>query len=78
MAFMLPVITTNKCIAGLQLVSDNGYIVETEDAEAIVQKANIILNNPIKYSINSFKRIQSYTIEKMAKRHIEVLLDNEN
>ena len=75
MAFMLPIITTNRCIAGLELVSDNGFIVECEDSEAIAQKVNIILENPEEYSINSFKNIQNYTIEKMATKHVDVLLD---
>ena len=37
MANGLPIITTNKCIAGLELIEDgkNGYIVETENVEEL-------------------------------------------
>ena len=78
MACGLPIITTTNCIAGLELVVDdeNGYLVEVEDDEALAERIQRILsNNDLKdsMSINSLKRIKDYTIEEMAKKHIEVL-----
>ena len=73
MAFGLPVITTDKCTAGLELVKDgeNGFIVPTEDVEAlqsaIIQSVVHPLNNE-----KSLEIIRHYTCEEMAKRHIEI------
>lgn len=38
----LPVITTNKCIAGLELIEDgkNGYIIDVENKEMLLEKTN--------------------------------------
>ena len=76
MAFGLPVITTNKCVAGLELIDDgvNGYIVESENAVELGDKINHILNDDklrIKMGNENLKKIQDYTIEKMAKVHLD-------
>lgn len=75
MARGLPIITTQRCNAGLQLVRDdkNGYIIPVEDVSEIIEKTNKIINNKDienmgKYSLNY---IQEYTIEKMAEIHLE-------
>lgn len=77
MAYGLPVITTDKCIAGLELVQDckNGFIVPTEDHVELVEKINVILSNTDVYrrmSQKSLEIIREYTIEKMAKRHVDI------
>lgn len=79
MANGLPVITTNKCIAGLELINNgkNGFIVE---ADNIIQLSNcineIIDSNERLQSmcVNSINTISNYTIEKMVKCHLQVLL----
>lgn len=78
MAYGLPVITTNKCIAGLELVKngDSGYIVASENSEIIAEKISLIcadkdLNE--KMSHNALVEIKNYTIEKMAQNHIEII-----
>lgn len=73
----LPVITTNKCIAGLELVEDgkNGYIVKSEDIDDFVEKiskfieSDVLLERCAEGALNTAKQ---YTIEKMAERHMEV------
>lgn len=78
MSYSLPVITTNRCIAGLELVQNdiNGYIVDYTDTELIYNKINVILGNSSlakSMSENSFKKVKDYTIEKMCSRHIEIM-----
>lgn len=72
----LPVITTNKCVAGLEMVKDdfNGYIVPIKNYDEIYKKINCILDNDTKrkkMSVNSIKVANDYTIEKMVEKHIE-------
>jgi len=73
MAQGLPVVTTDKCIAGLELVDDsNGAIVPTESVDDIVENVSKILSDEQlmhSMSVNSIKKIREYTIEKMAEKH---------
>lgn len=75
MAFGLPIVTTNKCIAGLELVdSKNGAIVSVNNVEALSKVVNNILNTNAKdMGKISLERIKEYTIENMALEHIKVL-----
>jgi glycosyltransferase involved in cell wall biosynthesis len=75
MGFGLPVISTNKCIAALELVveSKNGYIVKVEDSESIAKKIKILLSDDklnAHMSKNSLQIIRNYTIENMAIQHL--------
>ncbi len=77
MAKGLPVVTTDRCIAGLELIKngENGYVVSTADSDALCEKLNIILGDSDlceRMSRKSIEIISEYTIEKMAERHIEV------
>ncbi|WRK53685.1 hypothetical protein SD457_00640 [Coprobacillaceae bacterium CR2/5/TPMF4] len=42
----LPVITTNKCIAGLELIENgkNGYIIDIESEEILLEKTNLFFS----------------------------------
>ncbi len=82
MAFGLPVITTDKCIAGKELVRDgkNGYIVCVEDVKGLSFRICQLMNNYgllQAMSTEVLRTIQNYTIENMAKTHIKVL-ENSN
>lgn len=77
MACGLPVITTDKCVAGLELIEDgiNGYIVPAEDKEELKMKIDELLENKKsgKYmGVNNLEKIQSYTYEYMARQHEKV------
>lgn len=77
MANALPVITTERCVAGCELVieGENGFLVKPDDAEALADKINILLNdNELrnKMSFAAFETINDFTIEKMAERHAEI------
>ena len=69
MAYGLPVITTDKCNAGLELVIDgqNGYLVPTEN-EIELYKAifNVLYIAEWRtLSCNSLSQIESYSIDNM-------------
>lgn len=75
MACGLPVITTDKCVAGVELVENgmNGYIVPVGDDKELSDYVERILGTEGmtesmgKYSL---KKIQEYTIENMAQIHL--------
>ena len=78
MACGLPVVTTNRCVAGLALVreGENGFIVRVGDERALAEKMQVIAGDDElrrKMSRRSIDLIQWYTFENMAKRHIEIL-----
>lgn len=85
MATGLPVISTNRCNAAIELIENgkNGYIVPVEDAnalqEAMVNMSQLEQAVVEKYGTHAIHVIQKYTIESMAESHIkdfELLLEN--
>lgn len=77
MAYGLPVITTDRCIAGLELVKngENGYIVPVGDVQALAHRIQDLLEDPAclaSMGEKSLQTIRSYTIEGMAERHVQV------
>lgn len=81
MANGLPVITTDKCVAGLDLVRDgeNGYIVPVGDETALKDRLTKILDDPAlmkKMAHASLEKIEPYTIENMARIHMEAFCKN--
>ncbi len=77
MANGLPIITSDKCVAGVELVKNNinGYVVPLEEPETLARKINEILSNDDlanAMSAENLGKINHYTFEDMAKRHIEI------
>lgn len=77
MAHGLPVITTNKCVAGLELVKEgvNGFIIACNDENTLNQKIKEVLYDrdlSNKMGRESLNKIKTYTIENMAEKHIEI------
>lgn len=75
MAYGLPVITTDRCVAGLELVEEgvNGSIVPVEDAAALAGKMKELLSSDLeKMGTASLEKIRAYTIENMAKAHVAI------
>lgn len=78
----LEVVTTDRCIAGLELIEDgvNGRIVPSDDvdslANAILQELN--LDEDVKRSKRqeTLNRIKTYTIESMANEHLKIWSEN--
>ena len=78
MACGLPVITTDRCIAGLELIQngENGYIVPVDDSDALAKKVNEVMQSDKvreKMSKNNLTKIRYWTVESMVKKHLEVL-----
>lgn len=78
MACGLPVITTDRCIAGIEMVEDgkNGFILPVGAETLLAQKVEIILNNDSvrqAFSQRSVEKVAYWTIENMAQKHIDIL-----
>jgi len=76
MACGLPIITTNKCIAGIELVESgiNGEILNPLDQKGLTEKVNRYLKDADflqKVSLENIKKIKNYTIDRMVKEHLE-------
>lgn len=86
MGYGLPVITTNQCVAGLELIENekNGYIVPVNNEKELAEKITKIMDNPSnteKMAENNIRKIKKYTIEAMAKKHKDIfdqILKKEN
>lgn len=77
MANGLPVITTDKCIAGLELIEndENGFIVPVEDDRILASRIKQIFESESRreeMGRTSLSKIQKYTIENMVKVHLDV------
>ncbi len=78
MANALPVITTDNCVAGLQLIEDgvNGYIVKVEDADKLGEKMLSLINDKElikKMSENNLDKIRPWTISNVIKTQIAAI-----
>lgn len=75
LAVGLPVITTDNCVAGIELIKDgiNGYIVPVEDEKALTDKIQVLVDSYELLSVmkkNTLDSIREYTLENIAKSHI--------
>lgn len=71
MAHGLPVITTNKCIAGLEMIENGitGDIIPVENIQALAEK----LTEQDRYNRERvLETATNYSIERMAERHIQI------
>ena len=79
MAYGLPVITTDRCVAGLELVEENvnGYIVPVGSVEALAEKMQKILTCDLRaMGEASLEKVRPYTIETMARVHAQIFEEN--
>lgn len=80
LSFGLPVITTRKCVAGLELINEgvNGAIIPEDDIEELERKMKLYIKSSHfdNCCIESYKVAAEYTIEKMAEAHIRVFKEN--
>ena len=76
MAQGLPVVTTDRCLAGLTLVKngENGYTVPVEGVEALKQAIEKVFegDNASEFGRKSLEKIRNYTIERMAAEHRDI------
>lgn len=76
MGYGLPVITTDKCVAGLELVDNgvNGFLVPVGDDAALAEKMDSVLSGNLELMGQaSLRKIRGYTIERMASAHLELV-----
>ena len=78
MASGLPVITTDQCGAGLELIEngENGYVVPINKVQLLKEKIEVVIyNGNIREHMiqENLKKIGQYTIEAMVQTHLEIL-----
>lgn len=74
MAYGLPVITTDRCVAGVELIENgiNGSIVISDDVDALREALEYWSNKDCFVAgKKSLQIISQYSIEKMAETHIQ-------
>jgi glycosyltransferase involved in cell wall biosynthesis len=75
MAYGLPVITTDRCVAGLDLVENgvNGYLVPVNDPDQLAEKIQRALSeNLVEMGRCALEKIRPYSIENMARVHMRI------
>ena len=80
MAQGLPVITTDKCVAGLELIENgkNGYIIPVDDNAALTEAIRAVFaSDHAAMGAAALETIRPYTIENMAKAHVEIFSKQE-
>ena len=78
MASGLPVLVSDHCTGGLELIEDgkNGYKIPMGDEKALCDKARELLEDPEKRAAmakEALATIQFYTMENMAKCQLAAL-----
>lgn len=76
MAYGLPVITTNKCVAGMEMIKEGvtGSIIETDDVISLIKAITYWTeNSTFEHQKACLATARQYTIEKMAAVHYEIL-----
>lgn len=74
MSYGLPVVTTDKCVAGLEMIRNNknGVIVQNENIKELSKAINYVLKNADWMGQEALKTAETYTIENMADVHINM------
>ena len=71
MANGLPVITTNKCIAGLEMIKPNtGIIIDSDDVKGLCNAISESKNNSLLNGVKILQIARKYTIEEMVDAHL--------
>lgn len=75
MACGLPVITTDKCVAGMELIENgvSGYIVPVKQQHPLVEAINKVLSGDYAgMGAAALETIRPYSLENMAKVHMDI------
>lgn len=73
MAKGLPVVTTNRCIAGIEMIEEdvNGKIVPVDDAQTLSEAICCCIKN-LSMPQKSIDKALNFTIQNMSIKHLEV------
>jgi len=79
MANALPVITTEGCVAGCEMIrsGENGYLIPCDAWEPIAEHLNALLTNDVlreQISNAALSTVRGYTLEAMARTHANLFL----
>lgn len=77
MANGLPVLTTERCVAGLELIhhGENGYIIPPDDSETLVENVEAFFGDSTlqhKMANAALNTIRRYSIENMVDVHLKI------
>ena len=81
MAQGLPIVTTDRCVAGLELVreGENGYVVPVADVQALAWAITQIFSQDYRaIGQKSLEFIKPYTIKNMVNVHKQILFGENN
>jgi len=78
LAMGLPVITTDKCVAGVELIENynNGFITSSNAFDKMLKNIKLLIENEelrTRIQNNNLKKANSYTIENMVEVHLNIL-----
>ena len=78
MACGLPVVTTDRCVAGIEIIKNgvNGFLVPVDDHEALAEAINKIIDNEQlqdSMAVEGLNNIRDYTYENSAQDVISVV-----
>lgn len=74
MSYGLPVVTTDKCVSGSEMIvnGENGYIVPVENSDALKEA---MFHSFDVSSENVLRTAKNYSIEEMARCHVKAFVD---
>lgn len=75
MAYGLPVVTTNKCVSGMELISDKDCLVDIDNPQQLKNIMETLMADDERrerLAVENLTKIKGYTVEKMAEAHIKV------
>lgn len=74
----LPVITTDRCVAGVELIKNgiNGFVIDVDDVDTLEDRIKYLANNPDiaqKIGENNVLKIKDYTLDHMSEVFIDTI-----
>ena len=75
LAYGLPTLTTDRCVAGLELIEDgvNGYVVAVGNAPVLAEKIRAVLASDLeRMGAAALEKVRPYTLENMARTHVAI------
>lgn len=78
MAYGLPVVTTDKCNAGLELIQNgiNGFVIKKDSEKELMEAVTRALSERTTLGTLALHEIKGYTIESMALTHVNFFQRN--